>query len=159
MVCSANKSQAKQINRPLPSSKALTFKMRLGAQPFLWKWVLFAWEWKMISISKAEHLYPRFEIAARGNPENMAYCPKLALVKPQSGDERLHIIIILIILSLPRQFHVQHATVQHACVLFFQGDKTCNPLLWGSKWVNILNNHNRVLFYPYELLMLQLTSL
>ena len=30
--------------------------MRLGAQPFLWKWVLFAWAWKMISISKAEHL-------------------------------------------------------------------------------------------------------
>ena len=36
--------------------KTLTFKMRLGAKPFLWKWVLFAWEWKMISISKAEHL-------------------------------------------------------------------------------------------------------
>ena len=36
--------------------KTLTFKMKLGAQPFLWKWVLFAWEWKMISISKAEHL-------------------------------------------------------------------------------------------------------
>ena len=36
--------------------KTLTFKMRLGAQPFLGKWVLFAWEWKMISISKAEHL-------------------------------------------------------------------------------------------------------
>jgi len=36
--------------------KTLTFKMRLGAQPFLCKWVLFAWEWKMISISKAEHL-------------------------------------------------------------------------------------------------------
>ena len=30
--------------------KTLTFKMRLGAQPFLWKWVLFAWESKMISI-------------------------------------------------------------------------------------------------------------
>ena len=43
-------------NRPLPSSKTLTFKMRLGGQPFLWKWVLFAWEWKIISISKAEHL-------------------------------------------------------------------------------------------------------
>ena len=27
--------------------------MRLGAQPFSWKWVLFKWEWKMISISKA----------------------------------------------------------------------------------------------------------
>ena len=36
--------------------KTLTFKMRLGAQPFLRKWVLFAWEWKIISISKAEHL-------------------------------------------------------------------------------------------------------
>ena len=36
--------------------KTLTFKMRLGTQPFLWKWVLFAWEWKIISISKAEHL-------------------------------------------------------------------------------------------------------
>ena len=34
----------------------LTFTMRLRAQPFLWKWVLFAWEWKVISISKAEHL-------------------------------------------------------------------------------------------------------
>ena len=30
--------------------------MRLSAQPLLWKWVLFAWEWKVISISKAEHL-------------------------------------------------------------------------------------------------------
>ena len=30
--------------------------MKLAAQPFLWKWVLFAWEWKLISISKAEHL-------------------------------------------------------------------------------------------------------
>ena len=29
--------------------------MRLGAQPFLGKWVLFAWEWKIISM-KAEHL-------------------------------------------------------------------------------------------------------
>ena len=30
--------------------------MRPSAQPFLWKWVLFAWQWKMISISKAENL-------------------------------------------------------------------------------------------------------
>ena len=35
--------------------KTLTFKKRPSAQPFLWKWVLFAWEWKIISISKAEH--------------------------------------------------------------------------------------------------------
>ena len=42
-------------NRPLRVSKTLTFKMRPRAQPFLWKWVLFAWEWKIISM-KAEHL-------------------------------------------------------------------------------------------------------
>ena len=34
----------------------LCIKTRLGAQPFLWKWVLFAWEWKIIFISKVEHL-------------------------------------------------------------------------------------------------------
>ena len=39
--------------------KTLTFKMRPSAQPFLWKWVLFAWEWKIISISKAEHFWYR----------------------------------------------------------------------------------------------------
>ena len=27
--------------------KTITFKMRPSAQPFLWKWVLFAWEWKI----------------------------------------------------------------------------------------------------------------
>ena len=37
-------------------SKTLTFKMRPSALPFWLKWVLFAWEWKIISISKAEHL-------------------------------------------------------------------------------------------------------
>ena len=36
--------------------KTLTFKMRPSAQPFLWKRVLLAWDWKIISISKAEHL-------------------------------------------------------------------------------------------------------
>ena len=36
--------------------KTLTFKMRLSAQTFLRKLVLFGWEWNIISISKAEHL-------------------------------------------------------------------------------------------------------
>ena len=34
----------------------VTFKMKPSAQSFLWEWVLFAREWKIISISKAEHL-------------------------------------------------------------------------------------------------------
>ena len=37
-------------------SKPLTFTTGPSAQPFLWKRFLFAWEWKIISISKAEHL-------------------------------------------------------------------------------------------------------
>ena len=36
--------------------KTFTFKMRPRAQPFLWKWVLFAWEWEIVSISTVEHL-------------------------------------------------------------------------------------------------------
>ena len=36
-------------------TRTLTLKMRPSAQPFLWKWVLLAWEWKIISISKVEH--------------------------------------------------------------------------------------------------------
>ena len=40
----------------LQAPKTLTFKMRRRAQPFLWKWVLFAGKWKIISISRAQHL-------------------------------------------------------------------------------------------------------
>ena len=45
--------------------------MRPSAKPFLWKWVLFAWEWKIISIPKAEHL-TSFWYRGWGNSE-MAY--------------------------------------------------------------------------------------
>ena len=63
--CSVESTRNNASNFPIPSNctighfwvpKTLTFKMRPSAQPFLWKWVLFAWEWKIISISKAEHL-------------------------------------------------------------------------------------------------------
>ena len=56
--------------------KTLTFKMRLGAQPFLWKWVSFAWEWKMISVSKAEHL-PSFWNRGPGELRNGLFKTKL----------------------------------------------------------------------------------
>ena len=36
--------------------KTLAFKMRPSSQPFLWKCVLFAREWKITSISKVDHL-------------------------------------------------------------------------------------------------------
>ena len=49
--------------------KTLTFKVRPSAQPFLWKWVLFAWVWKIISISKAGHLYS-FWYRGPGEPGN-----------------------------------------------------------------------------------------
>ena len=54
-------------------SKTLTFKMRLGAQSFLWKWVLFEWEWKIISISMAEHL-PSFWNRGPGELGNDLLC-------------------------------------------------------------------------------------
>ena len=46
--------------------------MKPSAHPFLWKWVLFAREWKIISISRLS-TWPRFHTEARGNSE-MAYC-------------------------------------------------------------------------------------
>ena len=61
--------------------KTLNFKMRLGAQPFLWKWVLFAWEWKPFPYQRLS-TYPRFETEARGNSD-MAYC-----VQSNSGVAR-----------------------------------------------------------------------
>ena len=45
--------------------KTLSFKMRLGAQLFLRKWLLFAWEWKMISISKADLWAPTLVLKQR----------------------------------------------------------------------------------------------
>ena len=56
--------------------KTLTFKMRLGAQPFSWKWVLFESEWKMISISKVEHL-PPFWNRGRGELGNGLFISNL----------------------------------------------------------------------------------
>ena len=52
-------------------TKTLTFKVRLSAQHFSWKWVLFAWERKIISISKAEHLTSFWY---RGPGELGTYC-------------------------------------------------------------------------------------
>ena len=43
-------------NRPLPSSKNPHFQNEARCTAFLVKRVLFAWEWKMISVSKAEHV-------------------------------------------------------------------------------------------------------
>ena len=55
--------------------KTLTFKMRASARPFLWKLVLLAWEWKIISISKAE--------------------PPLNLVLIQRGTRKWSIYVLL----------------------------------------------------------------
>ena len=59
--------------------KTLTFKMSPSARPFLWKWVLFAWEWKIFSISKAEHALS-LVFLAWGNSE-MAYFITLWLLR------------------------------------------------------------------------------
>ena len=58
-------------NRPLLSSKNPRFQNEARCTTFLLKMSFIAWEWKMITISKAS-TYPRFETEARGNSE-MAY--------------------------------------------------------------------------------------
>ena len=61
--------------------------MRLGAKPFLWKWVLFAWEWKMTAPYQRRSTYPRFETEARGNSE-MAYYTILGFQKIKSKSKQ-----------------------------------------------------------------------
>ena len=54
---SSFEKRLRQTNMLLPSSKNPHFQTEARCTlPSLWKWVLFAWEWKIISISKAEHL-------------------------------------------------------------------------------------------------------
>ena len=55
--------------------KTLTFKMRASTRPFLRKLVLLAWEWKIISVSKAE--------------------PPLNLVLIQRGTQKWSIYVLL----------------------------------------------------------------
>ena len=64
-----NEIRIRQFNRPLPSSKNSHFQNEARCTTFLWKWVLFAWEWKTISISKAEHV-PLFWNRGRGELGN-----------------------------------------------------------------------------------------
>ena len=65
--------------------------MRPSAQPFLWKWVLLAWEWKVISISKAEHL-PSFWYRGPGGLGNglfsITICRRLYL--EEVGNDQLN---------------------------------------------------------------------
>ena len=63
--------------------KSLTFKIRPSAQPFLWKWVLFTWEWKLISISKAEHL-TSFWYRGLGELENGLLPAKKSVELPEN---------------------------------------------------------------------------
>ena len=49
-------------------SPGLCIKTRLGAQHFLRKWVLFAWEWKLFPYQRLSTL-PRFDTEILGNSE------------------------------------------------------------------------------------------
>ena len=56
----------------LPSSNKPHFQLRPSTQHLLWKWVLFAWKWKLMSISKAKHL-TSFRYRGPGNSEMADY--------------------------------------------------------------------------------------
>ena len=54
--------------------KPLNFKKRPSAQPFLWKWVLFAWEWKTIFLLTAKRL-PSFSYRSPRELGNDLFTP------------------------------------------------------------------------------------
>ena len=72
-----------KTNRSLPSSKNPHFQNDGTAQPFFWKWVLLACEWKIISISKDEHL---FWYRDPGELGNRARCLPYGLKKVSCND-------------------------------------------------------------------------
>ena len=118
--------------------KTLTSKMRLGAQPFLWKWVLFAWESKMISISKAEHL-PSFwkrGLGGLGNGLVVLKVVHLAFVMELRGLHRLQPptpIGYCWHLKYNQEKHARTAPIHESFITNNVRTK-CVPYLWNSCW-------------------------
>ena len=69
------------------SGSNLKWKMRPSAQPFLWKW----WEWKIISVSNAEHLNS-FWYRGQGNSET-ASCIRVWSLKFAHNPLKLSLTI------------------------------------------------------------------
>ena len=67
--------------------KPPNFKMRPIAQPFLWKRVLFAWLWKIVSMSKAEH-FTSFWYTGSGDLGNGLLCAHLISSNARILDPR-----------------------------------------------------------------------
>ena len=106
--------------------KTLTFKMRLGAQPFLWKWVLFAWKWKMISISEAEHL-PSFWNRGPGELGNglLRFIHRHRVNRSVTTNSRSWFLERWLILS-------QGLSQILSTVFFSTNIQYCWPLLWDT---------------------------
>ena len=133
--------------------------MRLGAQPFLWKWVLFAWEWKIISISKAEQL-PSFwnrgsgelgsgllalDLISSYKPElclsRYLFCAKAEQPAMMIMMMMMMMMIIIIIAFLQhRKLLLTHyrnkkiTDLYNYIILHTTTDKTDSYMNWGLVW-------------------------
>ena len=93
--------------------------MRLSAQPFLWKWVLFARDWKIISISKAEQL-TSFWYRGPGELGSGLLIITIRYVEKLTNGKGLSVSVRVFFLSAKQFSHVQpHSTrwVIHHCFI------------------------------------------
>lgn len=88
---------------------SLSIKVSLGAQPFIWKWVQFACDWNLISISKMG-TKTRFEKEANSNSEMAYYTHTTPASKKGNGLAYLHLY-----LNLASVYIVQHRSTKADC--------------------------------------------
>ena len=106
--------------------------MRPSAQPFLWKWVLFAWEWKIISISKAEHLNS-FWYRGPGELENGLFRVTTIIFKyPDHVNSYIYASICYFIFLYLLQFFFYPVTFANNLFCLFRPCKQLTINIWGG---------------------------
>ena len=105
---------------------SLSIKVSLGAQPFIWKWVQFACDWNLISISKMG-TKTRFEKEANSNSE-MAYCTHTTPASKKGNRlAYLHLSLNLACVHRAASFN-KGRLFQYLCTLLF----TCTRLFYKT---------------------------
>ena len=106
--------------------------MRPSAQPFLWKWVLFAWEWKIISISKVEHLNS-FWYRGPGELENGLFRVTTIIFKyPDHVNSYIYASICYFIFLYLLQFFFYPVTFANNLFCLFRPCKQLTINIWGG---------------------------
>ena len=106
--------------------------MRPSAQPFLRKWVLFAWEWKIISISKAKHL-ASFWYRGPGELENGLFRVTTIIFKyPDRVNSYIYASICYFIFLYLLQIFFYPVTFANNLFCLFRPCKQFTINIWGG---------------------------